>query len=72
MRPSNPQDEKPIIRPCSHKELADMYQMDKRTITRWLKPHQHLIGIRIGRFYTVKQLTIIFEVLGVPDCLYYK
>lgn len=68
MKTSNLSADKPTIRPCSHKELANMYQMDKRTITRWLKPHQHLIGLRIGRFYTVKQVITIFEVLGLPDC----
>ena len=69
MKSTNPTTEKPRIRPCSHKELAHMYQMDKRTISRWLKPHQHLIGDRIGRYYTVKQVLTIFEVLGLPDCL---
>lgn len=69
MKISNLPSERPVIRPCSHKELANMYDMDKRTISRWLKPHQSRIGIRIGRYYTVKQLTIIFEVLGLPDCL---
>lgn len=69
MKTSNPSTEKPTIRPCSHKELANMYQMDKRTITRWLKPHQHLIGNRIGRYYTVKQMTLIFDILGYPNCM---
>lgn len=58
-----------VIRPSSQKELAYMYKVDKRTITRWLKPHKDRIGHREGRYYTVKQLAIIFDVLGLPDCL---
>lgn len=69
MKPTNQTNEKARIRPCSHKELAVMYQMDKRTISRWLKPHQDIIGNRIGRYYTVRQVALIFEILGYPNCM---
>lgn len=56
------------IRPASIKELADMYEMDRKTMARWLKPHLGKIGERIGWYYNVRQMEIIFEVLGFPPC----
>jgi hypothetical protein len=46
-----------------------MYAVSKKTMTRWLKPHLIKIGQREGRYYNVKQIQIIFEILGLPDCL---
>jgi transposase len=57
------------IRPYSKKELTSMYAVSKKTMTRWLKPHLIKIGQREGRYYNVKQIQIIFEILGLPDCL---
>ncbi len=56
------------IRPYSKKELTAMYAISKKTMTRWLKPHLPKIGKREGRYYTVRQVTVIFEALGLPDC----
>ncbi len=68
MKNPNPVAKKPVIRPCSCKELAHMYEMDRKTISRWLKPHQSRIGKRIGWYYNIRQMEIIFEVLGMPNC----
>lgn len=68
MKNPNPDAKKPAIRPCSCKELAHMYEMDRKTISRWLKPHQSRIGKRIGWYYNIRQMEIIFEVLGMPNC----
>ena len=35
----------------------------------WLKPHEEAIGIRIGHFYTPKQMKIIFEKIGIPELM---
>jgi hypothetical protein len=46
-----------------------MYNVSKKTMTRWLKPHLPKIGQREGRYYNVKQVQIIFDLFGLPDCL---
>jgi hypothetical protein len=47
-------------------EMAAMYKISVRTMNRWLKPHTDKIGKRVGRFFSVKQVAIIFEQLGMP------
>jgi len=47
-------------------ELAVLYEVSVRTMNRWLKPHLEKIGKREGRFYSVKQVSIIFDQLGLP------
>ncbi len=54
------------IKAYSIGELAALYEISVRTMNRWLKPHTELIGKRQGRFYSVKQVTIIFDQLGLP------
>ena len=58
-----------IIRPYSKKELTVMYKVSKKTMSRWLKPHLATIGTREGWYYNVKQVLIIFDLLGLPDSL---
>jgi hypothetical protein len=57
------------IKPYTKKELTVMYKVSDKTMTRWLKPHLPKIGKREGWYYNVRQVEIIFEQLGVPDCL---
>ncbi|WP_460558931.1 hypothetical protein [Ferruginibacter profundus] len=47
-------------------ELASLYEISVRTMNRWLKPHLEKIGKRQGRFFTVKQVETIFDLLGLP------
>lgn len=47
-------------------ELAALYEISVRTMNRWLSPHAEKIGKRVGRFYSVKQVAIIFDQLGMP------
>jgi len=54
------------IKAYSLGELAALYEVSVRTMNRWLKPHLETIGKREGRFYTIKQVTIIFDKLGMP------
>lgn len=69
MIPSRLPDQTNHIKPYSKKELTAMYNVSKKTMTRWLKPHLSKIGKREGRYYNVKQILIIFDLLGLPDCL---
>lgn len=57
------------IRPYSKKELTILYGVSSKTMTRWLKPHQAAIGQREGRYYNVRQVQLIFDLLGIPALL---
>ena len=54
------------IRSYSIGELSKLYDMSVKTMNRWLKPHTEAIGKREGRYYTVKQIQQIFDLLGLP------
>jgi len=54
------------IRSYSIGELSKLYDMSVKTMNRWLKPHTEVIGKREGRYYTVKQIQQIFDLLGLP------
>ncbi|MDJ1494548.1 DUF4248 domain-containing protein [Cytophagaceae bacterium DM2B3-1] len=52
-------------------ELADMYSISVRTLTRWLQPYQSQLT-QIGYKHTCRTLnpkivTFIFSVLGEPE-----
>lgn len=55
-----------VLRPCTVKELAAFYRVSAPTFRRWLERFQEEIGERIGHFYMVPQVKIIFEKFGVP------
>lgn len=48
------------------KELAVIYQVDRRTLAKWMKPFAEEIGKRIGYYYQVQQVRIIFQKLPLP------
>lgn len=54
------------IRPYSNKELCVLYGISDKTLHKWLKPFNKEIGSRIGRFYNIMQVKIIFKNLGIP------
>lgn len=64
--PSTPQIQ---LKAYSTKEVADFYGICERTMKAWLVPYQKEIGPKMGRFYTPKQVKIIFEKLGIPQIL---
>ncbi len=59
---------KKFARVCVHSisSLATLYNVSRTTMRCWLKPHQDKIGIQNGRYYTIKQVSIIFSILGRP------
>ena len=59
-------EEKIEIKPYSKQELADLYNIGVRSMSTWLYPFKKEIGIRYGRYYTPKQVKVIFEKLGLP------
>jgi len=58
------------LKPYSSKELAAIYGVAKQTFNRWIRPFEPEIGNKLGRFYTVAQVKIIFSRLGLPGPLY--
>jgi hypothetical protein len=54
------------IRPYSTKELASIYDVCDKTMKKWIKPFTSEIGEKNGRYYSVVQVKVIFDKLGVP------
>ena len=54
------------LRPYCLKELAALYEVKPRTIKIWLEPFLSAIGEKSGRFYTIRQVQIIFNKIGDP------
>jgi hypothetical protein len=57
------------LKPYSVKEIASIYNVCGKTLKKWLKPHEPLIGAKQGRFFTVAQVKLIFEKLGIPGTI---
>lgn len=56
----------PPLKPYSKKELCALYGISDKTLIKWLQPFADEIGERIGRFYNIVQVRIIFKKLGIP------
>jgi hypothetical protein len=54
------------IKPLTIGELSSIYGVDRRTLYKWMKPFTEEIGERRGRFYSILQVRIIIEKLGIP------
>ena len=57
------------IKTYSLKEVAELYEIDTRTLVKWIDPFEKEIGKRIGYFYTPKQIKIITDKLGIPHII---
>jgi hypothetical protein len=57
------------ITPYSLKELANIYGVGRAVIKHWLRPFESELGPRQGRYYTVAQVKLIFDKIGVPEGL---
>ncbi len=55
-----------VIKPYSTKDLAAYYQVCDKTFKKWLIPFSQEIGTKNGRYYSVVQVKIIFDRLGMP------
>lgn len=54
------------VRPYMPNELASIYSISHPTMTNWLKSIKEKTGVRLGQYYSVRQVEIIFEHFGVP------
>lgn len=57
------------VKTYSVKEVAELYSVSKKTLNKWLSPFEDEIGERRGYFYNPKQVSIIFEKLGLPEMI---
>lgn len=57
------------LRPYTLAELSIVYGVCKRTMRKWLKPFIGEIGERQGQFYSIAQVRIIIDRLGLPGDL---
>jgi hypothetical protein len=54
------------IKPYSTRELASIYDVCDKTMKKWIKPFVSEIDEKNGRYYSVAQVKVIFDKLGVP------
>ena len=54
------------VRPSTGKEMAALYGVSYNVFKKWISFFEGQIGPKLGNFYTVKQVLVIFEVLGTP------
>jgi len=55
------------LTPLTTSQLSGLYGVTRKTLNKWLAPFSSVIGEKIGRFYNVAQVKIIFNRLGVPN-----
>ena len=55
-----------MVRPYMLSELTNIYNISPKTIRNWLKRIEHELGERHGRYYSAKQVEIIFKNFGIP------
>lgn len=54
------------VKPYSLQELCYLYEICDKTMKKWMAPFAPELGARIGRYYSVVQVEVIFSKLGVP------
>jgi transposase len=54
------------LKPLNHKQLASMYDVTHKTLKSWLNRFKDELGEMTGGRFTIKQVEIIFENLGLP------
>lgn len=57
----------PDLRPYTLKELYNLYGVSEGVMRRMLKSLKEELGPKLGHYFTVKQVQIIFNSLGPPQ-----
>jgi transposase len=55
------------IKAYSITELANIYDVDIRTLKKWMKPFKNDIGEKQGRFFNIPQVKVILARLSLPS-----
>lgn len=64
---SNMKEEVFVIKPLTHKQLAQMYGVSWITFQNWIKNVEQEVGKKTGHFYHVPQVRTIFKLFGIPQ-----
>ena len=59
------------IKPYRPNEMAKFYQVSYPTFLKWITAFKERLGERNGLYFSVKQVEIIFDELGIPKTLLY-
>lgn len=54
------------LKPYTKKELASIYQISVRCLTSWIQRIKPEVGPKQGKYYTIRQVKIILDHLGLP------
>jgi len=54
------------VQHANTKTLAGLFEVDTKIFRKWIKPFKKEIGIRLGIYFTARQVGIIFEKIGLP------
>ncbi len=57
------------LRPYTKSDLAGLYEMKHRAFYSLFKPYEATVGAKLGRYYSTRQVEIIFKCLGLPPCM---
>lgn len=55
------------MKAITHKQLADAYGVNGRTLSRWIKKLNIFSPNQSNRMYTPAQVEVIFKKLGTPE-----
>lgn len=55
------------LQPYTTEELATLYGITPKTFLRWLVPYKPEIGEKMGWFFNVRQVQVIFKHIGRPE-----
>lgn len=55
--------------PYTTEELSLLYGITTKTFLKWILPFKEQIGQKIGWYYNIRQVNVIFENLGRPEKL---
>ena len=55
-----------IVKPYTQKELAAIYGVSAKTFRKWIRVMDIELGNRIGYYYSIEQVKIVFTRLQLP------
>jgi hypothetical protein len=55
------------LQPYTTDELSLLYGITPKTFLKWVSPFQEEIGKKIGWYFNIRQVNIIFDRLGRPE-----
>ena len=55
------------VKPYCYKELISLYGVSHKTFKNWIYPFTNELGEKRGRYFTVKQVELIFQKIGFPN-----